>query len=68
MEQTLKIPEFKNEGDEARWWVENQDHLAHLFERAAAEGKLCLLYTSGPPGARRQSGSAGRDLFPELSR
>jgi predicted DNA binding CopG/RHH family protein len=40
MEQTLKIPEFKNEGDEARWWVENQVHLARLFERAAAEGKL----------------------------
>jgi len=40
MEQTLKIPEFKSEGEEARWWVENQDHLAQLFERAAAEGKL----------------------------
>lgn len=40
MEQTLKIPEFKNEGEEARWWVENQDHLTKLFERAAAEGKL----------------------------
>jgi predicted DNA binding CopG/RHH family protein len=40
MEQTLKIPEFRNEADEARWWVENQDHLARLFERAAAEGKL----------------------------
>jgi predicted DNA binding CopG/RHH family protein len=40
MEQTLKVPEFKTEGDEARWWVENQDHLAQQFERAAAEGKL----------------------------
>jgi predicted DNA binding CopG/RHH family protein len=40
MEQTLKIPEFKNEDDEARWWVENQDHLTKLFERAAAKGKL----------------------------
>ena len=25
MERTLKIPQFKTEGDEARWWVENQD-------------------------------------------
>jgi hypothetical protein len=40
MEQTLKVPEFKNEGDEARWWAKNQDHLAQLSERAAADGKL----------------------------
>jgi predicted DNA binding CopG/RHH family protein len=40
MEQTLKIPEFKTERDEAQWWVENQDQLAPQFERAAAEGKL----------------------------
>jgi hypothetical protein len=40
MEQTLKVPEFKSEGDEARWWSENQDQLAHLFERAAAAGKV----------------------------
>jgi predicted DNA binding CopG/RHH family protein len=40
MEQTLKVPEFKTEGDEARWWVENQDRLVQQFERAAAEGKL----------------------------
>lgn len=40
MEQTLKIPKFKTEGDEARWWAENQGELAHLFERAAAAGKL----------------------------
>jgi predicted DNA binding CopG/RHH family protein len=40
MEQNLKVPEFKTEGDEARWWVENQAQLAHLFEQAAAEGKL----------------------------
>ena len=26
--------------DEAHWWVENQDQLAQLFKRAAAEGKL----------------------------
>jgi hypothetical protein len=40
MERTLKVPEFKTEGDEARWWVENQDRLAPQFERAAADGKL----------------------------
>jgi hypothetical protein len=40
MEQTLKVPEFKTERDEAQWWVENQDQLAQQFERAAAEGKL----------------------------
>jgi hypothetical protein len=40
MEQTLKVPEFKTEGEEARWWVENQGQLAHLFDRAAAAGKL----------------------------
>lgn len=40
MEQILKVPEFKTEGDEARWWFENQAQLAHLFEQAAAKGKL----------------------------
>ena len=40
MEQALKIPKFKTEGDEARWWFENKDQLAKRFERAAAEGKL----------------------------
>jgi predicted DNA binding CopG/RHH family protein len=40
MEQTLKVPEFKTERDEAHWWVENRDQLTRRFERAAAEGKL----------------------------
>jgi len=40
MEQTLKVPEFKTERDEAGWWVENQGQLTEQFERAAAEGKL----------------------------
>jgi predicted DNA binding CopG/RHH family protein len=40
MEQILKVPEFKTEGEEARWWAENQGQLAHLFERAAAARKL----------------------------
>jgi predicted DNA binding CopG/RHH family protein len=40
MEQTVKIPEFKTEGDEARWWAENRDKLAKQFQRAATAGKL----------------------------
>jgi predicted DNA binding CopG/RHH family protein len=40
MEQTLKAPDFRTEGEEAHWWVENQDQLAKQFERAAAEGTL----------------------------
>ncbi len=40
MDQTLKIPKLKTEGDEARWWFENKDQLAKKFERAAAGGKL----------------------------
>jgi predicted DNA binding CopG/RHH family protein len=40
MDRTLKIPDLKTEGDEARWWAENQDQLAQQFERAAAGGKL----------------------------
>jgi predicted DNA binding CopG/RHH family protein len=40
MEQTLKVPDFKSEADEARWWSENQNQLAQLFERAAAAGKV----------------------------
>jgi predicted DNA binding CopG/RHH family protein len=40
MEEALKVPQFKSEGDEARWWVENQSQLAQQFKRAAAEGKL----------------------------
>ena len=40
MEQNLKVPKFKTESDEARWWNQNQDVLAQEFERAASEGKL----------------------------
>jgi hypothetical protein len=40
MEKKLKVPKFKNEGDEARWWAENQGGVAREFERAAAEGRL----------------------------
>lgn len=40
MDRTLKIPDLKTEGEEARWWTENQDQLTQQFERAAARGKL----------------------------
>ena len=40
MEQTLRVPKFKSEGDEARWWVENKERLTKEFERGATEGKL----------------------------
>jgi predicted DNA binding CopG/RHH family protein len=36
----LKIPEFKSEAQESRWWAEHQDSLVGEFERAAAEGRL----------------------------
>jgi predicted DNA binding CopG/RHH family protein len=40
MVEILKIPQFETEGDEARWWTENQDQIADRFQQAAAEGKL----------------------------
>jgi predicted DNA binding CopG/RHH family protein len=40
MRQTLKIPEFETEREEAQWWVQNQDQLTQQFERAVVEGKL----------------------------
>lgn len=40
MAETLKIPQFETEGEEARWWAQNPDLLAHAFQRAASEGKL----------------------------
>jgi hypothetical protein len=40
MAETLKIPQFETEGEEARWWAQNQGPLALAFQRASAEGKL----------------------------
>jgi hypothetical protein len=40
MAEILKIPRFETEGEEARWWAENQDQLAQVFQRAASEGNL----------------------------
>lgn len=40
MAEDLKVPNFKDEAEEARWWVANQDRLAQQFERAAVQGLL----------------------------
>jgi predicted DNA binding CopG/RHH family protein len=38
--EPLKIPEFKNETDEANWAFENRDGLAAAFLKAAEEGRV----------------------------
>jgi predicted DNA binding CopG/RHH family protein len=38
--ETLKVPVFANESEEADWWFENREKLADDFEKAAAEGRL----------------------------
>jgi predicted DNA binding CopG/RHH family protein len=40
MSEELKIPDFKNEAEEAKWWADHQDEVAEAFERAAREGRL----------------------------
>ncbi len=40
MEDKLNLPDFATETDEARWWAENQDALAHRFTQAAAKGAV----------------------------
>src|SRR5258708_25132228 len=40
MEKEFKIPEFKTEAEEARWWAENQERVTEAFQRAAAGGHL----------------------------
>ena len=35
-----QIPEFKSEGEEARWWDEHPDFLAGLFSEAKTKGAL----------------------------
>lgn len=40
MEMEFKIPEFKTEAEEARWWSRNQVRLANAFKRAADAGRL----------------------------
>jgi len=43
----LKIPKFATEAEEAKWWYENEELIAHEFEKAAIEGRL------GRGGVRR---------------
>ena len=38
--ETLKIPKFENEADEANWLFENREGLAAAFLQAAQEGKV----------------------------
>jgi predicted DNA binding CopG/RHH family protein len=38
--ETLKIPKFENEADEANWAFENRDGLAAAFLKAAEEGSV----------------------------
>ena len=40
MGEKLKLPDFKDEAEEARWWFENQDMLDEQFVKTAAEGRL----------------------------
>ena len=38
--ETLKIPKFENETDEANWAFENREGLANAFLQAAREGRV----------------------------
>jgi hypothetical protein len=38
--ETVKIPKFESETEEANWLFENRDKLANAFVQAATEGKV----------------------------
>ncbi len=38
--ETLKIPKFENEADEANWMFENREDLATAFLKAARDGQI----------------------------
>jgi predicted DNA binding CopG/RHH family protein len=38
--ETVKIPKFENETDEANWAFENRENLANAFLQAAQEGRV----------------------------
>jgi predicted DNA binding CopG/RHH family protein len=40
MSEDLKIPDFKNETEEAQWWDSHEDEIDRAFEQAAAKGTL----------------------------
>ncbi|HEY1650178.1 MAG TPA: hypothetical protein VGF96_19500 [Terracidiphilus sp.] len=48
--ETLKIPKFENEADEANWLYENREGLAAAFLQAAQEGRV-------RPGMLKQRGA-----------
>lgn len=37
---TLKVPKFATEAEEAQWWYDHREELAKSFEAAAARGEL----------------------------
>lgn len=40
MPDEFKVPKFKNESEEARWWDSQGENITQAFERAAAGGQL----------------------------
>jgi predicted DNA binding CopG/RHH family protein len=40
MAEKLKVPQFRSEAEEARWWDSHQGEIADEFERAATAGQL----------------------------
>jgi hypothetical protein len=49
MEKEFKIPDFKTEAEEARWWAQNQVRLAKAFGSGASKGRQnpCTLLRRG---------------------
>ncbi len=40
MPKKLKVPKFKSESEEARWWDSQGKNITRAFEQAAVEGRL----------------------------
>lgn len=40
MPKKLKIPKYKSESEEARWWDSQGDNITRAFEQGAAERRL----------------------------
>ena len=36
----MKMPKFKSEAEEAKWWDKHPDFIADQFEKAAKEGRV----------------------------
>ena len=39
-EANTRLPKFRDEAEEAKWWFENQDLVLQIFQKAEAEGRL----------------------------